>query len=264
MCTLARIRALLFLLALLLPRTAWAAAPPQAENRPPATTDAVRPQPDKVNHQYTVFDRIVNNNVDSRYFHPQLDEEFSEFFVVTAQEEDYLKAAVYTYFKKSNVYSTIPRIYYFYNPQNRDFSGMPVRFTLSGECFQFADGTRLCRPPLPPDVHKIGSPELWYEVRWRRVYGNYYLITLFRGEGRAVEEVLMTERDGKDLTPVLGESSKAQDLRGYGGSMGGEKKRITKRERVNGEEQYIVYTLIPVQEKDLPPDFPRGLVRWIP
>ena len=263
MCTLARIRALLFLLALLLPRTAWAAASPQAENRPPATTDAVRPQPDKVNHQYTVFDRIVNNHVDSRYFHPQLDEEFSEFFVVTAQEEDYLKAAVYTYFKKSNVYSTIPRIYYFYNPQNRDFSGMPVRFTLSGECFQFADGTRLCRPPLPPDVHKIGSPELWYEVRWRRVYGNYYLITLFRGEGRAVEEVLMTERDGKDLTPVLGESSKERDLKGYGGSMVGDK-CIEKYERVNGELQRTVYNLVPVREKDLPPDFPRGLVRWIP
>ena len=262
MCTLARIRALLFLLALLLPRTAWAAVSPQAENRPPATTDAVRPQPDEVNHQYTVFDRILNKHVDPQYFHPQLDE-FSEFFVVTAQEEDYLKAAVYKYYKKENEYSDIHRIYYLYNPQNRDFSGMPVRFTLSGACFQFADGTRLCRPPLPPDVHKIGSPELWYEVRWRRVYGNYYLITLFRGDGNALEEMLMTERDGKDLTPVLGESSKERDLKGYGGSMVGDK-CIEKYERVNGELQRTVYNLIPVREKDLPPDFPRGLVRWIP
>lgn len=119
-------------------------------------------------------------------------------------------------------------------------------------------------PPLPPDAHKLGTPELWYEVRWRRVYGNYYLITLFRGDGESVGEKLMTERDGKDLTPVFGESSKERNLKGYGGSMGGRKKCITKRERVNGEEQYIVYTLISVREKDLPPDFPRGLVRWIP
>ena len=252
MCTLARIRALLFLLALLLPRTAWAAAPPQAENRPPAV----------VNNIYTIFDTGILYT-DSQYFHPQLDQASPEFFIVTNQEEDYLKAAVYTYHKEKERYIHTHGTYYLYNPQKIDFSGMSVRFIHSGACFLFADGTKLC-PRLPPDVHKIGSPELWYEVRWRRVYGNYYLITLFRGEGRAVDEVLMTERDGKDLTPVLGESSKAQDLRGYGGSMGGGEKRITKRERVNGEEQYIVYTLISVREKDLPPDFHRGLVRWIP
>ena len=217
-----------------------------------------------MNYQYTIFDRILNNHVDPQYFHPQLDEEFPEILIITAQEEDYLKAVVYKYYKKEDRYSSnVRRIYYLYNPQNRDFSGMPVRFIHSNDCFQFADGTKLC-PQLPPDTHKIGSPELWYEVRWRRVYGNYYLITLFRGEGRAVEEMLMTERDGKDLMPVLGESSKERDLKGYGGSMVGRKKCITKRERVNGEEQYIEYTLIPVREKDLPPDFPRGLVRWIP
>ncbi len=252
MCTLARIRALLFLLALLLPRTAWAAASPQAENRPPAV----------VNNIYTIFDTGILYT-DSQYFHPQLNQESPDLFIVTTQEEDYLKTAMYIYRKDENVYMHTRGVFYLYNPRKIDFSGIPVRFISNNDGFQFADGTKLC-PHLPPDVHKVGTSERWFEMRWRRVYGNYYLITLFRGEKRAVEEMLMTERDGKDLMPVLGESSKERDLRGYFASMGGNNKYISKRERVNGELQRTVYTLIPVREKDLPPDFPRGLVRWIP
>ena len=48
-----------------------------------------------MNYQYTIFDRILNNHVDPQYFHPQLDEEFPEILIITAQEEDYLKAVVY-------------------------------------------------------------------------------------------------------------------------------------------------------------------------
>ncbi len=215
-----------------------------------------------MNNVYTIFDTGIIYT-DSQYFHPQLDQEFPELFIITAQEEDYLKASVYMYHKEKEIYLHTRGIYYLYNPQKIDFSGMPVRFIHSGACFQFADGTKLC-PRLPPDVHKLGTPELWYEVRWRRVYGNYYLITLFRGDGESVGEKLMTERDGKDLTPVFGESSKERNLKGYGGNVGGNKKSIVKYERVNGELQRTVYNLIPVREKDLPPDFPRGLVRWIP
>ena len=219
-----------------------------------------------MNHQYTIFesDQIVSNHVNSRYFHPQLVQENPELFIITTQEEDYLKAAMYIYCKDENVYIRTQGVFYLYNSQKIDFSGMPVRFINSNDCFQFADGTKLC-PSLPPDVHKVGTSERWFEMRWRRVYNNYYLITLFRGEKQAVEEVLMTEQNGKDLAPILGESSKERDLRGYFASMGGWRdKYISKLERVNGELQRTVYNLIPVREKDLPPDFPKGLVRWIP
>lgn len=76
--------------------------------------------------------------------------------------------------------------------------------------------------------------------------------------GNAVREELMTERDNKDLRPILGESS-AEEHPGFGGA-------ITCNILYHTDKQgnRVSYELVPVEEKDLPPDFLRGLVRWLP
>ena len=74
----------------------------------------------------------------------------------------------------------------------------------------------------------------------------------------------MTERDGQDLMPILGDSSVDRDLKQFGGCITGDDKYIETREEINGKSVYTKFRLIPVYEKDLPPDFPKGLVRWFP
>ena len=211
---------------------------------------------------YTIF-KEGQFHMTPQYFHPQLDAIDPDIFIVTAQEGEYLKAVTYRYDKERGTYSFFTGVYYLSNPQKKDFSKMPVRYVRGEGCFLFADGTRLY-PELPSDTHTIGTSELRYNVRWRRVYKNYYLVTLFRGEGESVQEDLMTAKDGTDLTPILGESSKDHVHRKYYGSVGSIEKYINTYINVDGKEQYLESCLIVVEEKDLPPDFPKGLVRWIP
>ena len=211
---------------------------------------------------YTIFKR-GEFQMAPQYFHPQLDAIDPDIFIVTAQEGEYLKAVTYSYRKEKDVYYKFMGPYYLPNPQKKDFSKMPVRYVRGEGCFLFADGTRLY-PELPSDTHRIGSSEKWYNLRWRRVHKNYYLITLFRGEKEAVREDLMTAKDGTDLTPILGESSKEKDLKGYSAMLSTHEPYIRKLEKAEGEERYLKIRLSIVEEKDLPPDFPKGLVRWIP
>ena len=199
----------------------------------------------------------------SHYFHPQLDAIDRDIFIATVQEGECLKAVTYRYDKEKGTYWKFMGPYYFPNPQKRDFSKMPVRYVRGEGCFLFSDGTRLY-PELPSDTHIIGTSALRYNVRWRRVYKNYYLISLFRGEGGAVEEELMTAKDGMDLTPILGETSKEPPHKKYYGSVGSIEKHINAYINVDGKEQCLESCIIVVKEKDLPPDFPKGLVRWIP
>ena len=215
-----------------------------------------------MNDGYTIFNEGYFHMA-PQYFHPQLDAIDPDIFIVTAQEGEYLKAVTYRYHKDEDIYWKFMGPYYLPNPQKKDFSKMPVRYVRGEGCFLFADGTRLY-PELPSDTHRIGSSEKWYNVRWRRVYKNYYLITLFRGEGEAVREYLMTAKDGTDLTPIFGESSKEKDLKGYSAMLSTHEPFLGKREKDNGEERYLKIRLSIVEEKDLPPDFPKGLVRWIP
>ena len=211
---------------------------------------------------YTIFKR-GKFQMAPQYFHPQLDAIDSDIFIATVQEGEYLKAVTYSYRKEKDVYYKFMGPCYLLNPQKKDFSKMPVRYVHGEGCFLFADGTRLY-PELPSDTQTIGTSELRYNVRWRRVYKNYYLISLFRGEGETVQEDLMTAKDGTDLTPILGESSKDHVHRKYYGSVGSIEKYINTYINVDGKEQYLESCLIVVEEKDLPPDFPKGLVRWIP
>ena len=211
---------------------------------------------------YTIFTER-EFHIPHHYFHPQLDAIDPEFFIATVQEGEYLKAVVYRYSNETDAYSYFTGVYYLHNPQKKDFSKMPVRYVRGEGCFLFADGTRLY-PKRPSDTHTIGTSEKWYNVRWRRVHKNYYLVTLFRGGGGTVQEDLMTAKDGTDLTPILGESSKDHVHRKYYGSVGSIEKYINTYINVDGKEQYLESCLIVVEEKDLPPDFPKGLVRWIP
>ena len=211
---------------------------------------------------YTIF-KEGYFHMTTQYFHPQLDAIDSDIFIVTVQEGEYLKAVTYSYRKEKDVYYKFMGPCYLLNPQKKDFSKMPVRYVHGEGCFLFADGTRLY-PELPSDTQTIGTSELRYNVRWRRVYKNYYLVTLFRGEGESVQEDLMTAKDGTDLTPILGESSKEKDFKGYNAVLITDEPFLGKREKKRGGVRHTLIPLIVVEEKDLPPDFPKGLVRWIP
>jgi hypothetical protein len=75
----------------------------------------------------------------------------------------------------------------------------------------------------------------------------------------------VTEKDGHDLAPMLGKSyeqpGKCQFLATWGGS---EVELIMwkSEECIPGPDSSF-YNLIPVHEKDLPKEFPQGLVRWL-
>ena len=211
---------------------------------------------------YTIF-KEGYFHMAPQYFHPQLDAIDPDIFIVTAQEGEYLKAVTYRYHKEEDTYWKFMGPYYLPNPQKKDFSGMPVRYVRGESCFLFADGTRLY-PEWLSDTHMIGSSEKWYNLRWRRVYKNYYMITIFRGERHAIREYLMTAKDGTDLTPILGESSKEKDFKSYNLMLFTSEPYIRRLGKAEGEEGYLWLTLSIVEEKDLPPDFPKGLVRWIP
>ena len=181
---------------------------------------------------YTIF-KWGEFQMAPQYFHPQLDAIDPDIFIVTAQEGEYLKAVVYSYDKEDDTYWKFKGPYYLPNPQKKDFSGMPVRYVRDESCFLFADGTRLY-PEWLSDTHMIGSSEKWYNLRWRRVYKNYYMITIFRGERHAIREYLMTAKDGTDLTPILGESSKEKDFKGYNAVLTTDEPFLGKREKKRG------------------------------
>lgn len=214
-----------------------------------------------MNSKYYIFSHyneqpssMVNN------IHPFLKGGSQNFIALTHQEEDMLKVAFY--YDASLIYRSI--LMYTHNPSQKNFTGIPARYisNAKGGGIMFADGTVLYSY-LPLDARPLGTSEWMYEMRWRRVYKNYYLVTVFRGSGEATKENLMTERDGKDLTPILGDSSVDRDLEPIGGSISADM-ILEYRTQEGKETKYITFHLIPVYEKDLPPDFPPGLVRWIP
>lgn len=193
------------------------------------------------------------------YSHPLLKGGRGYVVVFSVQEEDMLKVAFY-YNEDDTACSTL---LYISNPERRSFAGMAADATYDtgrGKDYgvRFEDGTTLYAPLPPSDVYPSGTREWMYEMRWRRVYGNYYLITVFRGMGQAVREELMTERDNKDLRPLLGNSS-AEKHPEFGGAI-----TCNILDYIDEQGNRVSYELVPVEEKDLPPDFPKGLVRWLP
>ena len=192
------------------------------------------------------------------YAHPLLKDGRGDVVVLSVQEEDMLKVAFY----RNEDYSTRSTLLYISNPERRSFAGMAADATYDDERgnygVRFEDGTTLYAPLPPSDAYPSGTQEWMYEMRWRRVYGNYYLITVFRGTGEAVREELMTERDNKDLRPMLGDSSAEEHPR-FGGAI-----TCNILDYIDEQGNRTSYELVTVEEKDLPPDFPKGLVRWLP
>ena len=215
-----------------------------------------------MNAKYLIFKRWPNTTIkpgETPYSHPLLKDGRGYVVVFSVQEEDMLKVAFY-YNDDETSRNTL---LYISNPERRSFAGMAADATYDagrGKTYgvRFEDGTSLYAPLPPSDAYPSGTREWMYQMRWRRVYGNYYLITVFRGMGKAVREELMTERDNKDLRPMLGDSSAEEHPKIWGAIT------TNKLVYIDPQGNHIRYELVTVEEKDLPPDFPKGLVRWLP
>ena len=125
-------------------------------------------------------------------------------------------------------------------------------------------GDVILEPYLRPS-EPSGTEEFSTDFWWCHVYGNYYYAIMYRGGGESIIfENLVTEENGHDLRPILGESfEKPTDVKGvkHLSSFSGAKLSLNVYE--SGAPRPTMH-LIPVYEKDLPEDFPKGLVRWIP
>ena len=225
-----------------------------------------------------LFKRVFDNdpNLFARKYDDgtELSVRVYEYTMLSVQDEDLLRVVFYhPDGMEANAFDV-------HNPSKRDFSGMPARLEYrwygipydektktpgeqiwEKDLVVFADGTEL-EPYLPPDALPTNSGDLQYYLRWRKVYGNYYFVTLYRSAEILVSAALMTEKKGQNLLPVLGESSATADMSKYF-IIGSHEPVIL--EWPSGEKRpRLDMTLIRVEEKDLPPDFPKGLVRWIP
>ncbi|SHN71542.1 hypothetical protein [Desulfovibrio litoralis] len=210
--------------------------------------------------------RFDQKNIDMALpnIHPRIEVPKDDSIMISVQEDDILKVAFF---------NGAPSRFDVHNPTRRNFTGMPARFiSLESDTgrvnddgvsrgVMFADGTIL-KAYLPPDAKPIGSSEWPYEMRWRRVYKNYYHVTRYRGADTVVSEALMTEENGRDLTEALGESSATHKVAKNFAAGSGD--RVNIYQGFSKKTQHDFLTLIYVYEKDIPPNFPKGLVRWIP
>lgn len=148
------------------------------------------------------------------------------------------------------------------NPESLGFTGIPAQGDGMPEqrYVIFAGGSRF-DAYLPPDAVPVGSDEWRYHMRWERVYGNYYAVTIYRW-AQIIENGLYTEKDGRDLSPALGESSSSKTVANDGTFA----TYLGKIEIYHGfpkrsERDFLL--LVEVKEEDLPEDFPKGLVLWL-
>lgn len=126
----------------------------------------------------------------------------------------------------------------------------------------FKDGSRF-DAYLPPDAKPIGSEEWRYHMRWERVYGNYYAVTIYRGI-TITRNGLFTEKGGRDLFSALGESSATQPFPWHEGSFAtdlGQTIQIYYGFPKRSERDFL--SLVEVKEDQLPENFPKELVLWL-
>lgn len=116
----------------------------------------------------------------------------------------------------------------------------------------------------PTDTIRIPTIERTLNLMWRRVYKNYYLITIFRYGGRVTREELMTGKDARDVSSYFGNSSKDKYLPHIVNGLFGTEISINFISSINNKKIYEEVAFIPVNEKNLLPDFPKNLVRWFP
>ncbi len=204
------------------------------------------------------------------------------FIVMTVQEGDILKAALFPpEFITDKEGPFASKILYLKNPERRNFAGMEAESPIADpDHVIFEDGTELRAFPYEPyplaDAYFTGEVDEYshgrkvingrhFYLQWRRVYGNYYFVAKY-SEEIVLAEYLITEENGKDLRPLLGESSADPhpDFTTCRKSIAADADLAPYFDATGHDGKRVRYKIKVVQEKDLPPDFPKGLVRWLP
>ena len=221
----------------------------------------------------TLIPYIHSTDPSAPCVHPMLKGGEYENVVMSVPQGDKLKIATISILSITDPKGiSVSNISYLDNPERRSFTGMEADGKAAPDRVRFEDGTILHAPGKPPaDAYFTGTQNMKggrYLLRWRRVYGNYYLVTIYGdSDGRINSEYLMTEKDGRDLRPLLGDSSAEPHPKFREG--------VHKPFLGWGEAYYYLEYTDPhgkrvrfkpkeVEEDDLPPDFPKGLVRWLP
>ena len=207
------------------------------------------------------------------YVHPMLKGGEYENVVMSVPQGDKLKIATISIYSLTDPKGiSVRNISYLDNPERRSFTGMEADGKAAPYWVRFEDGTTLHAPDDPPaDTYYAGRQNMKggrYVLQWRRVYGNYYLVTVY-GErnGRIYGEYLMTEKDGSDLRPLLGESSAEphpEFREGIHEPFLGLGETYSYLEYTDHSGGRVRFKIKKVEEDELPPDFPKGLVRWLP
>ena len=209
----------------------------------------------------------------SSFAHPLLateneeEKQWDNFRVMSAREGDILKVVVREIKEPGKSFPHPWDFWHIYDPEGRDFAGMAARYFTGGTCggldgVIFEDGSVFCSHKPPPGAIRIGSPARYNEMRWRRFWKDYYLVAVYRGEAGVIDEWLMREKDGKNIGMILGESNLQDtdntfEIYGSWGPQG-----IDIGARGISER----YRLVPVtleEMENLPPDFPRHLLRGL-
>ena len=205
---------------------------------------------------------------DSPYLHPKLGESnINGVFIYAASVPFQGDLRVFQCHVEDNETSDKWSQYDFFdapdpNPKNR--TGMPA-FGGGGTGHPyavFADGSRF-EAYIPPDAKPVGSEEWRYHMRWERVHGRYYAVTIYSGN-KIIENGLYTEKDGRDVFPALEESSQTKTVTAPGGSFAtylGDRINIHYEFPKRSERDFL--SLVEVKEEELPEDFPKGLVLWL-
>lgn len=198
------------------------------------------------------------------YIHPYVDDEEQTqrpAIFVTVRQGSTIRLAAYS----KTTGRRIHRMDYM-NESGRDLTGLPAWFPHHdpGEtgAICFGNGIRIL--PQMPKATFIGSPEWPNDMTWRHVHGNYYIVTIYR-RTNIVFEHLVTDKGGRDLKPVLGLSSEQPGEIPFSGAWLGEDVTVIPNvSALKKDEEVYFYNLIIVNEEDLPEDFPKNLVKWIP
>ena len=216
---------------------------------------------------------IHSTDPSAPYVHPMLKGGEYKNVLMSVQQGDKLKVGAISIYSLTDPEGVeISDIAYFDNPERRSFTGMEADGGFMPQCVRFEDGTTLSAPTDPPaDAYYAGQQNMKggrYVLRWRRVFGNYYLVAVYgKKNGRIYEEYLMTEKDGRDLSPLLGESSAEPHPKfraGFHKPFLGLGERYRYLEYTDPHGKRVHFKTKEVEEHELPPDFPKGLVRWLP
>jgi hypothetical protein len=191
--------------------------------------------------------------------HPPILDTRNNRRVVSVQEGNLVRVALY-----DGDFHRIVYIYTLLNPTGSPLTGLPAgqpKYAPEDNPFGVRFGNDIMLKPYVMPSKLIGSREWPNHLWWQRVYGNYYFVRLYRGED-IIWEGLFTEESGQDLRSILGESFENPSTERFNGAFAGSS--IDIYGHLGRDKKFQNMRLIQVKEQDLPEDFPKDLVRWIP